>query len=77
MFRRFKALCCCFTAGTNRSSSLAMQDAAKAFHTIFSNLDFVPSDVVAGLLLLKRDQRKKKEECMCPVCTEVYMYMYM
>ena len=50
---------------------MAMQDAAKALHTIFSDLDIVPSDVVAGLILLKRDQRRKKESCNCPVCIEV------
>ena len=73
MFRRFKALCCCFhRGGSNRSSSLAMQDAAKAFHTVFSDLDFVPTDVVAGLILLKRNQRRRKANCGCPVCAEVY-----
>ena len=72
MFRRMKAVCCCFhRGGSNRPSSLAMQDAAKAFHTVFSDLDFVASDVVAGLILLKRDQRRKKESCPCDVCTKV------
>ena len=72
VFRRFKALCCCVhKGGGNRSSTVAMQDAAKALHTIFSDLDIVPSDVVAGLILLKRDQRRKKESCNCPVCIEV------
>ena len=71
IFRRFRALCCCFGAGGNQSSALAMQDAAKAFHTLFSDLDLVPSDLLAGLFLLKRDQRQKKESCKCPVCTRV------
>ena len=71
IFRRFRALCCCFGAGGNQSSALAVQDAAKAFHTLFSDLDLVPSDLVAGLILLKRDQRQKKETCKCPVCTRV------
>lgn len=70
-YRRFKALCCCFKTGGNRSSSLAMHDAAKALHTMFGDLDLVPSDVVAGLVLLHRDQKKKMLECKCDVCTEV------
>ena len=48
-----------------------MQDAAKALHTVFGDLDIVPSDVVAGLILLKRDQRQKRENCSCPVCLKV------
>ena len=45
-----------------------MQDAAKAFHTMFGDVDFVASDVLAGLILLKRDQRRKKNSCGCCVC---------
>ena len=73
MFRRFKVLCCCFghRGSSNRSTSLAMQDAAKAFHTVFSDLDFVASDVVAGLILLKKDQKRKKMNCGCAVCVNV------
>ena len=73
VFRRFKILCCCcgHRGSSNRSTSLAMQDAAKALHTVFSDLDFVVSDVVAGLILLKKDQRKKKLNCGCAVCVEV------
>ena len=48
-----------------------MQDAAKALHTVFGDLNIVPTDVVAGLILLKRDQRRKKENCSCPVCLKV------
>jgi sn1-specific diacylglycerol lipase len=67
IFRRLQALLCCVSSST-RSSGVAMQDAAKALHTVFGDLNIVPTDVVAGLILLKRDQRRKKENCSCPVC---------
>ena len=48
-----------------------MSDSAKAFHTMFSDLDLVATDIVAGFILLHKDQKKKKLECKCSVCIEV------
>lgn len=65
-FRRLKALCCCLGIGGHRSRSIAVNDVARAFYTIFSDLDdVVPSDMLAGLILISRDQRKKMKECQC------------
>ena len=61
--RKMKAVCCCFGRGGNRS--VAMDDVASAFHTIFADTDIVASDLVVGLILVKRDQKRKTKECRC------------
>ena len=74
--RRFRALCCCIGAGGGRSTSVALSDTAKAFHTIFSDLDLVTTDILAGLVLLHKDQKRKKQECKCPVCVDVSIHVH-
>ncbi len=64
IFRKLRGLMCCLNTNGNRSRSTAMHEMALAFHTVFSNEDRVPSDIVAGLILLSQHQKKIKQECV-------------
>ena len=76
--RRLNAVCCCVGVGDQISRASALEDMAKAIHTLFdfsgedseivvrneNNYDVFLSitDVLAGLKLLKRAQKSFKEE---------------
>ena len=66
--RRFKTLfCCCLGSKGHRERGLALEDAARAMQSIFNDVDLVGSDLVAGLILLNRDQKQKKRRGECLV----------
>ncbi|XP_029633250.1 diacylglycerol lipase-beta [Octopus sinensis] len=55
---RCNVICCC--SQNNPESKRALNDVAKLFATIFQDLDLVPTDIAAGLLLLQRRQTQRK-----------------
>ncbi len=52
--------CCCPGASGNKQE--AFSDIARAMAIMFSDMDLVPSDVAAGLMLLNREQTRKAQE---------------
>ena len=67
IIRRMWALLLCQRSSGHRSRSIALRDLAKAIYTVFSDSDVVVSDLLAGLILVNRDQKKKQKECKCLV----------
>lgn len=67
--RKVRGLLCCINATRHRSRSTALQQMANALYTVFSNdVSLVPSDLIAGLILVSRHQKTKSEGCtMCKV----------
>ena len=53
---------------------MALEDAARALQSIFNDVDLVGSDLVAGLILLNRDQKQKRrdKQCLISEYKEVY-----
>ena len=66
--QRVKLLCCC--AGSNDASAKnqAMEDIAHAMATMFHRVDFVPTDFIAALMLVHRDQKKQIKKDMYIKC---------
>ena len=69
-FRKVRGALCCLNAGGKRSRTTAMQEVALALHTVFSDAGrvdkrdrIVPSDLVAGMILVSRNQKDKREKC--------------
>ena len=69
-FRKVRGALCCLDAGGKRSRTTAMQEVALALHTVFSDAGredkrdrIVPSDLVAGMILVSRNQKNKRENC--------------
>ncbi|XP_071960319.1 diacylglycerol lipase-beta-like [Antedon mediterranea] len=54
--RRCRLLCCC--AGNDENSQDAFSDVSALMATFFKDLDIVPSDIAAGLVLLQYDQER-------------------
>ena len=52
---------------------MALEDAARVMQSIFNDVDLVGSDLVAGLILLNRDQKRKiyNNECLVSDCKKV------
>ena len=74
IFRKFRGVVCCLSAGGKRSRTTAMQEVALALHTVFSDVGVkkpeervVPSDLVAGMILVSRNQKSTRENC--PNCS--------
>lgn len=65
ILRRVWALLCCHRGSGHRSRTVALNDLAKAIYTVFSDSDVVVSDLVVGLILVNRHQKKKQKECQC------------
>ena len=63
VLKKVKSIMCCLNANGNRSRQTAMQEMALALHTLFSDDDRVPSDLVAGLMLVSRYQKAKSGDC--------------
>lgn len=72
IIQKIKGLLCCIHPGRHRSRSTALQQMANALYTVFSNdKNLVVSDVIAGLILVSRDQKTKGEGCpTCRNCEE-------
>ena len=65
ILRRLSALCCCLGLKGHRSRGTALEEISKAMHTLFKDVDIVPSDFLCGLILVNKDQKRKKQECSC------------
>ena len=64
--RRVKILCCCTGGSNSRSKVQALEDIAHAMATMFDGVEIVPTDFVAALMLVHRDQKeqlKKNQNC--------------
>ncbi len=55
--RRCKLLFCCVNEDGNKNS---FNEVAQLFTEFFRDLDVVPSDIVAGLVLLRRSQKRRR-----------------
>ena len=71
LFRKLNGLfCCCVRNHSPRVT--ALREMALAFHTIFSDLDVVPFDLVAGLKLLGRYQENQQKKSLSEGDMESY-----
>eukprot|EP00106_Octopus_bimaculoides_P022591 XP_014790033.1 PREDICTED: sn1-specific diacylglycerol lipase alpha-like [Octopus bimaculoides] len=71
--RRFHLLCCCIERrGRNQNS---ISEVAQLFTEFFRELDVVPSDVVAGLLLLRRYQKLQMRSHVANKTNDIYQYL--
>ena len=70
IFRKLNGLFCCCVK--SHSHVIALREMALAFHTIFSDLDRVPFDLVAGLKLLGRYQQNIQKKCLAENDIEGY-----
>ena len=60
--QRAKVLCCCVRGKNNTSKAQALEDIAHAMATMFDNVEIVPTDFVAGLIMVYRDQKERLKE---------------
>lgn len=58
MERRLKAICCCLGVKGQKSRGLALEEVARGFYTLFGGTDVTMTDVIAGFILTKQQQRK-------------------
>ncbi|KAK3098738.1 hypothetical protein FSP39_022580 [Pinctada imbricata] len=70
--RRFNLLCCCIDTNRNRNS---IAEIAKLFTEFFRDLDVVPSDVIAGLVLLRRYQSIRMRHFVSQGSNDIYEYL--
>ena len=63
--RRAKLLCCCVRGNNNTSKTQALDDIAHAMATMFDDVEIVPTDFVAALMLVHRDQKKQMKDPKC------------
>ena len=62
--RRVRVLCCCAGGNNTRSKVQALEDIAHAMATMFDGVEIVPTDFVAALMLVHRDQKEQmKRKC--------------
>lgn len=71
--KRFNLLCCCMERRGRDQSSIS--EVAQLFTEFFRELDVVPSDVVAGLLLLRRYQKLQMKNCVSQKTNDIYQYL--
>ncbi|XP_021355357.1 sn1-specific diacylglycerol lipase alpha-like isoform X2 [Mizuhopecten yessoensis] len=71
--RRFKFLCCCVERDATNRNSIA--EVAKLFTEFFRDLDVVPSDVIAGFVLLRRHQKLQMHHVVTEGSNDVYQYL--
>lgn len=57
---RMKVLCCCTDVNPKEHSKNAYSEIAQLFSSYFQDVDLVPSDVVAGLILLHEKQMAER-----------------
>ncbi|XP_023228479.1 sn1-specific diacylglycerol lipase beta-like [Centruroides sculpturatus] len=57
---RMKVLCCCTDGSPKEHSKNAYSEIAQLFSSYFQDVDLVPSDVVAGLILLHEKQMAER-----------------
>ena len=57
--QRAKVLCCCVRGKNNASKAQALEDIAHAMATMFDDIEIVPTDFIAGLVMVYRDQKEQ------------------
>ncbi|XP_076467047.1 diacylglycerol lipase-alpha-like isoform X2 [Babylonia areolata] len=71
--RRLQLLCCCVERkGRNKNS---MSEIAQLFTEFFRDLDVVPTDIVAGLVLLRHHQKHRMKTIIAQGTNDVYQYL--
>ncbi|XP_070190358.1 diacylglycerol lipase-alpha-like isoform X2 [Littorina saxatilis] len=71
--RRLQLLCCCVERkGRNKNS---MSEIAQLFTEFFRDLDVVPSDIVAGLVLLRHRQKNHMKGIINQGTNDVYQFL--
>ena len=64
--RRVKVLCCCAGSNGGSKTQAAMEDIAHAMATMFDGVKIVPTDFMAALMLVHRDQKEQiKKDIKC------------
>lgn len=71
--RRCKLLCCCLGPTGHRNSSL--NEVAKILSEFFRDIDIVPSDIVAGLVILRKKQKMERSMTMKNKSSGVFQYL--
>ena len=65
--RKLRGALCCWSANGNRSRQTALREMALAVYTLFKKTNenhvMVTSDIIAGLTLVSRRQKKTKQRC--------------
>ena len=59
VYRRLQIICSLFGIKEASETTLALRDIADNMYELFKNVNLVPSDLLVGLLFLRRDQKKK------------------
>ncbi|CAH1799397.1 unnamed protein product [Owenia fusiformis] len=70
--RRCNVLFCCVQKDRHKNS---FTEIAKLFTEFFRDLDVVPSDVVAGLVLLRRHQKMRRKTVVAQASNDVYQFL--
>ena len=64
--RRLDLVCCCVSDRKHPSRKVALQDAANVLYILFMDLDLVSTDLLAGLLLLQKRQKRQYQSSSNP-----------
>ncbi|ELT97131.1 hypothetical protein CAPTEDRAFT_139126 [Capitella teleta] len=70
--RRCNMLFCCISKDRNRNS---FSEIAKLFTEFFRDLDVVPSDIVAGLVLMRQHQKMRRKLIVSQGSNDVYQFL--
>ena len=70
---RCKLLCCCIKQNKNEA---AFANIAETLSCFFHKYDVVPSDILAGLLLIRDRQRQSINHSLNKVFNESFNYIY-
>ena len=60
--RKLRAIFCCLGVKGQKARGVALEDVARGLYTVFSEMNIVLSDVIAGFSLLRKSQLKIKKE---------------
>ncbi|XP_078000064.1 diacylglycerol lipase-alpha-like [Glandiceps talaboti] len=71
--RRFRFLCCCAGVGDAQQNSFA--EVAKLFSEFFHELDVVPSDIIAGFMLLREEQKRRRKLIVANQGNNIYEFL--
>ncbi|XP_013421661.1 sn1-specific diacylglycerol lipase alpha [Lingula anatina] len=72
--RRFRWWCCC-VGSADRRRTTTFAEIADLFTQYFGELDVVPSDVVAGLVLLRQYQKKRMAITASKGTNDIYQFL--
>ncbi|XP_059479899.1 diacylglycerol lipase-alpha isoform X2 [Neocloeon triangulifer] len=70
---RCRLLFCCM--GNSDRSRNSFSDIARLLSDFFRDLDVVPSDVIAGLVLLRKMQKSQREAIVAQHCNDTYAFL--